>query len=312
MFRISSNVLLCVSDSSVYYRTLNLYDLQSLFAKLSIKHFADEIITSPLRFKPSGGIPGLVSRRISEFQFDTSPRVHRVSKASSVPDDSYKFILPTLPEGNQLTMEPLNWEFGVRCNRPFESLPTNAPKSPPRRPSRPRPRSLARSVTPDGIFEQPNFWEMPAPIFDPYNHQTEQRIAGPLKLWFESLMLFLIALGEFGIALVLALWDGSKAAAPFIALGLKVLADTRTWEPVVSMLLATQLVRLLPGMEGNVQTRMGTEVLAETGPLYVMRIPMARLSKSLALSYSRTSLTNCSQRSKWRLRPCEDKASEYL
>lgn len=264
---------------------------------------------SPFSSNPFEGTPARASFRIAEIDFDNSPRSHRISKALFIPKYFHKFILPTLPEDDQLQMEPLNWEFGVRANRPFEQfsgppgarLPNLTLKSPSIRERRFR----GEAVRAEDVFDQPNFWELAAPIFDPYNQKTEneQAESGPVKMWLESFMIYLVALWELWIALSLALWETLKAATPFVVLGGKELAKRLKWRVILSLFLATQLVRLLPGLEGGVEASVEAQIeaLRDPAPLYVIMIPITRLSKLPMLNFSGPVLTESSHSIGFRL-----------
>lgn len=282
MFRKSSNtgIWLCFCCDSECCSTLNVSNLEFLFAKLSLNHFNDDIMASQFSSRPFEGTPAPSSLRNSEIEFDSSPFFHRIRKALLVPSYLRRFIPPTLPEDDQLPMEPLNWEFGVRVNRPFEGFRSHQPSLPTRPPSRPVQRICSGGVRAEDTLAQPDFWGMPTPIVDPYNQQAphEEKVSGPLKLWFESILPFLVALWHLWTTLAFALWEALKAANPFVVLDVKGLVRRITLERAISLLLAMQLVRIFPGMEGNVEAGVKTEVMREVAPLYVLMIPITRLT----------------------------------
>jgi hypothetical protein len=133
-------------------------------------------------------------------------------------------------------------------------------------------------------------------------------------MWLESFMIFLVALWELWTTLSLAMWEILKAATPFVVLGGKALAERLNWRVAISLLLATQLVRLLPGLEGAVEAGVEAQIeaLRDPAPLYVIMIPITRLSKLLVSQFWGLLLTESSHSIGFRLSWCRVPICAYL
>lgn len=201
---------------------------------------------------------------------------HPVTGAIFVPDFFHQFILPTIPERSILPMQPLNWEFGVRPDRPFDVSPAlfrrnhGNPVSLPRWPG-------AQPQYPTAYYlEQLRFWEDgPLPEERPDNAEQDDggRTPGLLRVWFKvGLGVFILiptvlcAVAEMLFAAALEVLSTGKRAW-------KVFVSERTWEFALSALVATQIVRILPGMGRILSGSEGRMWNPEPAPLYVLMIP---------------------------------------
>lgn len=178
-------------------------------------------------------------------------------------------------------MEPLNWEFGIRSDRPFEVILSSQRSKPAIQQLRRYKQRLHRSVMPLQLMlpNQPEFWEAGPPIFDPYNSQTERRLTGPFKTKYQLPIVFLGVAFRIVAALLLSLWEELVFASPFVVHTWKCVAGWFTWKRTISILVAWQAVKFLPRMEGATVESVTNRTLAEVSPTYVIMIPSFSLSK---------------------------------
>ena len=216
----------------------------------------------------------------SRIEFDHFARFRQITSAFHSPNSFRQSILPSLPEGDILLMEPLDWEFGVRVDRPFEfRLRRTRHARLPRIPPRPSPSNQQRQFRGGAvrIEEYPNFAEMAPPASDPYATPPATIKPGVLKIWFGYLLLLLHPLWDIVMASCLALAGLVRVAMPYIVSGGKAVAERAEWRAVVSLLLAAQIVRLLPGLERVESVESVVETVERSGvlaPLYIIMIPM--------------------------------------
>lgn len=275
------NMYFCTCCDSEFCSTLNIHELLLLFGNLSLNHADDTVMAAQFPYH-AAGTQVRKSFRISEIEFANSPHFHHVIQALIVPN-YFQFVLPTLQKDRQLPMEPLNWEFGIRCNRPFEGVSSYQQNQALSQAPRYKQTFCSGAVCiGDAFGNQPDFWEAGPPIFDPYNHQIEQSAAGPLKIKFGLLSIFLEEFVKSVLVFVMALWEGMRLVVPLLLRVWKRLVGRITWKQVISMIMAWQLVKFLPGMEGTVtNTRDG--IFGNVAPLYVVMIPSYKLRKFVAL-----------------------------
>ena len=192
---------------------------------------------------------------------------HPISGALFVPDYFHQFLLPTIPELSVLPMQPLNWRFGVRPDRPFDITAgycrhrsQNQPVSIPRLPA-------SQQQYPTAYYlEQLQFYQ-DGPL--PKEPDPEEEPAPDLsRAWFVEAFCFVTlnvgAVVKTLFAAILAVFaTGKMMWRRFL--------KERTWEFVVSALVATQIVRILPRIGGILNSIGGGRT--EPPPLYVMMIP---------------------------------------
>lgn len=181
--------------------------------------------------------------------------------------------LAIIGENTPLKMDPLDWNYLYRPNRPFHfitnrKLRGSIPKIPPR-PWLERQRKDAQQT--DYLREQMAFFAA-APIPIPEEDISaidESPCAGPLKVWCLLVWAMLVTIG--GLLLV---------ALSIVPLAMKRvgagasrryrMAGGFPWEALCIALATSQLVRFLPGMEGKVEVVQ--EVWKADPPLYVLMI----------------------------------------
>jgi hypothetical protein len=193
---------------------------------------------------------------------------HPITGALYAPGYFHQFILATIPERSILPMQPLDWHYGTRADRPFNVVPGLHGRSPPPKwPTRP----CDRPQYPTAYYlDQLRFWD-DGPLLPEEAITAEP---APEKTWFDfalMILLWILALAA-GMARVVLAAIGVVASA-----GGKVCARMvreRTWEFALSALVATQIVRMLPEI-GGWQSRGGggAGAISSDAPLYVMRIP---------------------------------------
>jgi hypothetical protein len=223
---------------------------------------------------------------------------HKISGALFAPGCFHQFILATILERAVLPMQPLNWQFGVRADRPFDVLPGQNARNPiPKWPTRP----CDHPKYPTAYYlEQLQFWE-DGPLPEEDESAAEMPTRAPLKVWFDSTLEFFLFIFAVVRSVVQMLCE---VAALVLSLGKKMwnrIVDGRTWEFAASVLVATQIVRILPRMEGSLGSGGGGGAgwSTSSAPLYVIMIPnpdqWSRLSTDVR--GSRQLLTIHSQRS---------------
>ena len=190
---------------------------------------------------------------------------HPISGALFVPNFFHQFILPTIPERSVLPMQPLNWEFGARPDRPFDVIPRGHQRRPHnRRFSIPRMPAAPPQYPTAYYLEQLQFYQ-DGPL--PEELEEEPSQDDDLRRWFVEFFYFLLVLVG---ALVQVLF---AVAFAVLAMGKRVWTGffkERTWEFVVSALVATQIVRILPRLGGVLNSIGGGR--ADPPPLYVLMI----------------------------------------
>ncbi|KAH8781967.1 hypothetical protein BGZ57DRAFT_287634 [Hyaloscypha finlandica] len=189
-------------------------------------------------------------------------------------------------------MEPLNWQAGIRPDRPFEPLHNNfffsQPQPRPRPPPPPQQPRSQRQIPTQYYLEQAPFY---AENFGPDPYATEPEIIqpGPLKVLsarfntifrkaaiqglniLASLVSGLIVLGRLlsSWALRFPLKKICALVPNFVS---NLVPTNLEWEALVAMALAIQCAKLLPGMGGEVMTD-GRE---GDGPVYTIFVGRRR------------------------------------
>lgn len=273
MYRRGSNMDFLLSSEPNFYQTSTEFNASPLERfKSELICFPTETSAAMATLHQNGPMPNSYTfpPGTPAIHANAFNKYHKISKALFVPGYYHQFILPTIPEKAQLPMDPVNWEFGIRPNRPFEVLPNEqrqrAAKKWPTRPG-------SRREGPTAYYlEQLHFWEDgPLPAED--EEVGELHPSGPLKRWFEFTLdacLFILAVVRLLVFLV------SEVAAVLLATGRKIWKDVfgnLTWELVVAIFLATQIVRFLPGMAGSLDVDGGGRWNEAPPPLYVLMIP---------------------------------------
>lgn len=199
---------------------------------------------------------------------------HPISGALFVPTFFHEFILPTIPERSILPMQPLNWQFGVRPDRPFEVFPhqhlrQQTPISIPRWPVLP----ARRPKYPTAFYlEQLQFWE-DGPLPEAEEPVIEVQTPGLLNIWLASGVEALLLILAIVSAVLQVLF---KAAAVLLFVGKKAWKSVlreRAWEFAAAVLVASQIVRILPRMQGILDSSGGGRWNPEPAPLYVIMVP---------------------------------------
>lgn len=223
-------------------------------------------------------------------------RYHKISCALFVPCYFHQFILAIIPERAVLPMQPLNWQFGVRADRPFDVLPGQNARNPiPKWPTRP----CDRPKYPTAYYlEQLQFWE-DGPLPEEDESAAEMPTRAPLKVWFDSTLGFFLFIFAVVRSVVQVLFE---VAALVLSLGKKAwdkIVDGRTLEFAASVLVATQIVRILPRMEGSLGSSGGAGWSTSSAPVYVIMIPNPDQWSMLStdIKGSRQLLIICSQKS---------------
>ena len=179
--------------------------------------------------------------------------------------------LPIVGENSPLNMDPLNWRYMYRPNRPFhfitnESLRRSIPKLPPR-PWLERERK--KKVPTAYYLEQMEMMNALPPPMPEEEFVESAPTPGPLKVLVEYLcMLFLTfvwAMLMLVTLLVVAVETVVRKVVRFYQEkgGLPI-------ETVYVALATCVLVKFLPGMEGEVKTL--REVVKADAPIYVLMI----------------------------------------
>jgi hypothetical protein len=174
-------------------------------------------------------------------------------------------------------MEPVNWQSGIRPNRPFEPLKNNFSFSPPRPlPQQgPRPRQIPTQY----YLEQAPFY---AENFGPDPFATEPEViqTGPLKTLVLKFLAIFSTFAVPGLDAIASLVFRLLLVSRFIAYWALRFPFKRIcefvvhveWEVLLAMAIANQIVKYLPGM--------GREVLPDAGdgdgPVYTMFVQGGR------------------------------------
>jgi hypothetical protein len=184
--------------------------------------------------------------------------------------------LPIISENSPLKMDPLNWEYMYRPNRPFnfisnKHLRRTIPKIPPR-PWVEREKQKQKAASSSSYLEEqaaffnaipPSLPVDEAPIADEDLHP-----AGPLKVWVLFVWAIMVTLGWVFVFLPLMIalgalkWVAGKLIERCENVG------GIPWETIGFALVAWKLVGWLPGMEGKVEVV--EEAWKAESPLYVM------------------------------------------
>ena len=182
--------------------------------------------------------------------------------------------LPIVGENSPLNMDPINWKFMYRPNRPFhfitnKHLRQSIPKLPPR-PWLDRP---SKKKTPTAYYlQQMELHNAPPPppapevdeIADPADDVVP---AGPLKVLVKSVV-GLLASCVWMIVMLLAFFVVGAELAVGKVVGEYQKRGGLKWEILLFAVVAGGLVRVLPGMEGEGKALV-TEVKGDA-PLYVI------------------------------------------
>jgi hypothetical protein len=186
-------------------------------------------------------------------------------------------------------MEPLYWATGKRSNRPFENVnsdwltilhsvsPTSypAPRIPIPRPV-PPPRQSAQPTLPTAYYqEQAAFYsQLPGP--DPFYSEPAPVRPGPLRVFVYAVLSFflwpLALLSTDAMRLissvrsVLRLLPLVLLVSPVKLVVAKVKAVKPRWDVILALVLASQMVRMLPPIE----VRGGVENWSDNPPLYTI------------------------------------------
>lgn len=193
-------------------------------------------------------------------------------------------------------MEPLNWAQGRRANRPFENVnsewlailnaisPTRYPVPPPR-PAVIRERERDGGPTAYYVEQAAFYNQEPGP--DPFPEPLTENRSGPLKrLVYGLLSLFLWFLEPLLIGvknLGLSVWAGMIWLVlvvfvwPVIFMGRMLKTVRLRWDFVLGVVLAWQLVRMLPWF-GLRLPDIGAAVVKDEvavggGPVYTIFVP---------------------------------------
>ena len=182
--------------------------------------------------------------------------------------------LPIISENSPLRMDPLNWEYMYRPNRPFNfisnrHLRSTIPKTPPRpwieREKRKKAASSSYLEEQAAFFKAspPSILVDEAPIAD-----DDLSGAGPLKVWVLFAWAIMVTLGWIFVFLPLMIalsalkWVAGKWIEKYKKVG------GIPWETIGFALVASMLVEWLPGMEGKLHVV--AEVWKGDAPVYVI------------------------------------------
>lgn len=157
-------------------------------------------------------------------------------------------------------MEPLNWQAGLRPNRPFEPLQNNLFLLPPRPAPPPPPRPCRQKQIPTQYYleQAPFYAENFGP--DPYAYEPEVIQPGLLRIFVINFATIFAEVTIPGFNILASLVSRLSLIRHFMASwSLRVpvkkicgWARSVKWEAAVALALATQVVKLLPGMDGEV------------------------------------------------------------
>ena len=169
-------------------------------------------------------------------------------------------------------MDPLDWTYMYRPNRPFHfitnrKLRGSIPKLPPRPWLERRPKPVGPSAY---LREQMAFMTaIPPPIPEYHVSDDDAPPAGPLKVWCLFVWAILVKIGWL---LFIALSMGAQVLKKIGVAALRTYQKVGgfPWEALWIALAASQLIRFLPGMEG--QVGLVKEVCQRDPPLYVLMI----------------------------------------
>lgn len=165
-------------------------------------------------------------------------------------------------------MQPLDWEFGVRPDRPFEGLARwrqrqhNQDVLIPRWPSQAAPHPQYPTAY---YLEQRQFYEGEDDTLLDESLLVEKTAPDPGWQFFVGVSAALRVLFEIAVLL----FGGVKKL-------LKRALENRLWECVVSAVVAFHMVRFLPKMGGAASNTGGGEWSQEQSPLYVIMIPNSK------------------------------------
>jgi hypothetical protein len=182
-------------------------------------------------------------------------------------------------------MEPMNWQAGIRPDRPFEPLHNNfffsqsQPQPRPRPPPPPQQPRSQRQIPTQYYLEQAPFY---AENFGPDPYATEPEIIqpGPLKVLSARFKTIFRKAAIHGLNILASLVSGlidlgrliSSWAPRFPLKKIWAFVPNLEWEVLVAMALATQCAKLLPRMGGEVMTD-GRE---GDGPVYTIFVGRRR------------------------------------
>jgi hypothetical protein len=176
--------------------------------------------------------------------------------------------LPIVGEESPLHMDPLNWRYMYRPNRPFHyitnrHLRRTIPKLPPR-PWLERKRQQPSQY----LIEQEQLFAA-APAEDRNEPIDDGPTPGPLKVWVEATWATFLTMAWMVLAVMILCLAGLRWA---VERGVRVYQKVGgfPWEALWFALAASQLMRFLPGMEGKEE--MVKEVIKGDAPLYVITI----------------------------------------
>lgn len=178
---------------------------------------------------------------------------HPITGAIFVPEYYHEYILPTIPERSPLPMQPMNWEFGVRPDRPFDAWSHRRQRQQRTDQGVSLPRWPGTPVTPPQYptayyLDQARFYEDgPLPEEEPEEEELTWASRGRELIAFLSKVLCAI------FEITVPLHSVSKrmwASVP----------NDQSWELLASFIVATQVVRVLPKMAGVLSSSAGGEL----------------------------------------------------
>lgn len=179
--------------------------------------------------------------------------------------------LPIVGENSPLNMDPLNWRYMYRPNRPFHyitnrNLRRTIAKLPPR-PWLERKRQQPSNYL---IQQREFFAAVPPPLPEEEDEPAEdRRTPGPLKVWVQSAWTAFLTIAWMVMVVVILCWAGLRWMVER-GLGMYQKVGGFPWEAIWFALAASQLLKFLPGMEGEAEVV--NEALKGDPPLYVVMI----------------------------------------
>ena len=178
--------------------------------------------------------------------------------------------LPIVGEDSPLNMDPLDWRYMYRPNRPFHYITNrNLRRTIPKRPPRPWLERKRQVPTAYYLQQMELFNATPPPI--PEVEATDKgRTSGPLKVWVQFAWAVLVSVAWLLRALLTSVVGGLMMLG---RVGIQAYRKVDNFPPLETLwiaLAARLLMRLLPGIEGEGE---GVEEVMKAGePLYVLMI----------------------------------------
>lgn len=175
--------------------------------------------------------------------------------------------LPIVGENSPLNMDPLNWRYMYRPNRPFHfitnrNLQRTIPKLPP------RPWLERNRQQSEYLIQQEQLFAA-APAEEKIEPIDENPAPGPLKVWLQAASAAFVTIARAVMMITIVCLAGLKKVAEN-AIRAYQKVGAFPWEVLWTALAASQLMRVLPGMEGSGEVV--EEVIKGDAPLYVMMI----------------------------------------